>query len=147
MKITETGTYRPTGKIKKTVQTSDGVNFAELMTDGMSAAEASASAADVASLSGINPLLSLQEISDEESQKRQALHHGHKQLQMLERLRDAILLGRVPPHVLRDLERSIAEQRHRNFDPRLGDILDEIDLRVAVELAKLEMAERSSLRS
>lgn len=147
MKITEAGTYRPTSKTKKTNRSdsSSGVDFADFMDAEETAAPARAD--EVAKVGGVNPLLSLQEISEEESANRQALSHGNKQLQMLERLRDAILLGRVPPHVLRDLERSIAAQKHKAFDPRLKDILAEIDLRVAVELAKLEVAERTNIPS
>jgi hypothetical protein len=55
----------------------------------------------------------------------------------LDELRLAILDGRLRPVDLERLTRLVAEQRTAADDPRLAGILDEIELRAAVELAKL----------
>jgi hypothetical protein len=64
-------------------------------------------------------------------------------LQRLEELRDGILLGRISRVGLEDIHQMISDGREAVDDPRLGDVLDEIDLRAQVELAKLSVAEQA----
>lgn len=61
-------------------------------------------------------------------------------LDRLEELRDGILSGQVPRQGLEDIQKLVSSRRESVSDPRLGEILDEIDLRAQVELAKLEVA-------
>ena len=58
-------------------------------------------------------------------------------LDRLESLRLDIITGQVPARRLAGLLTSLRAQRAQFTDPRLIEILDEIDLRAAVELAKL----------
>lgn len=102
----------------------------------------SAAANALAATSALPGLLGLQEISDEEMARKQAVKHGFSTLDTLEDLRDALLMGSVPAGMLRQIERMVAQQRQQVADPRLLSILDDIELRAAVELAKLEMAGR-----
>ena len=48
-----------------------------------------------------------------------------------------LLAGRIPTHLLNELVLALRERRPEFTDPRLGEILDEIELRASVELAKL----------
>ncbi len=89
------------------------------------------------SLGPVDALLALQEVSDDPSGRAQAQLRGEALLDRLGALRLAILAGRLRPVDLERLTKLVAEQRAAVDDPRLAGVLDEIELRAAVELAKL----------
>ena len=60
-------------------------------------------------------------------------------LDALDELRMALLTGRLPTNLLHEMEQLVIEQRQQTTDPYLEEILDEIELRAAVELAKREI--------
>ena len=64
--------------------------------------------------------------------------HGESVLQRLEQIRMGLLAGRIPTQLLNELVRNLRRPRPGFTDPRLGEILDEIELRASVELAKLD---------
>ena len=65
---------------------------------------------------------------------------------MLDQVRDGLLAGGIPRATLNRLAVAVG-RRHEGFaDPKLQDVLDEIELRAHVELAKLEMMDRGSPR-
>lgn len=141
MKITGYGTIGNSSGVNK----KRGTAVAGLFSDILSAAEAQESAStsaasDVAAAAALNNLLALQEISEEDVYKRKMVQHGHSMLDALEKLRRQILNGVVAPHTLQDIGRQLAMQRQSVSDPQLLAIMDDIELRAAVELAKLEMA-------
>jgi len=55
-------------------------------------------------------------------------------------VRVGLLTGRVPKATRERLVTQIAQRRSTGGDPRLGQLLDEIELRARVELAKLAYA-------
>lgn len=59
-------------------------------------------------------------------------------LRKLDQLRVDLLMGSIPRHHLIGLAQSTKTLRDQIFDPRLRDVLDEIDLRAQVELAKYD---------
>lgn len=71
--------------------------------------------------------------------RSRGLAQGDSMLQDLEELRRALLLGTVPAVRLTQLSNKLAEREHTE-DPVLSGILGDIELRVAVELAKLGLA-------
>ncbi len=117
----------------------DGAQFAEALAraEGAGAAEATG---NVAAMSGVGALLGAQEVSEHEVRKRKSIRKARFTLEALEQLRDALLFGSLPLSALTRLENLVAEERLATDDPVLQQILDEIELRAAVELAKLEMA-------
>ncbi len=82
-------------------------------------------------------LLSLQEVPDAVARHARARRHGEDLLDRLDELRLNLLLGRLSPERIEALARAAAVQREQVSDPRLAEILNEIELRAAVELAKL----------
>ena len=106
--------------------------FAEALEGGDSGA---APVTGATNLGQVDALLALQEVSDDASGRAQ--QRGEALLDRLDELRLAILAGRLRPDDLERLTRLVAEQRTAVDDPRLAGILDEIELRAAVELAKL----------
>jgi hypothetical protein len=57
-------------------------------------------------------------------------------LDLLDDIRVGLLEGRVPRGKLEGLLRMVQSRRDEVVDPRLSAVLDEIELRAAVELAK-----------
>jgi hypothetical protein len=59
-------------------------------------------------------------------------------LDKLEELRVGLLDGSIPRDRLQALDQLVQQHREQVSDPRLAEILDEIELRARVELAKLD---------
>lgn len=100
-----------------------------------------------ANVGGLEALLAAQMVDgvdaagDEEGRRRRQqamLQRGEDILDRLEELRIGLLLGHVPKDRLAGLSRLVREQREDAQDPQLAALLDEIELRAEVELAKLE---------
>lgn len=94
--------------------------------------------AAVPALSPVGALLALQEVDEPFNDRRRAMRRGHFLLDRLDDIRHALLVGALPREHLRILAEAAREQRPEVEDPRLGQILGEIELRAAVELAKLD---------
>jgi hypothetical protein len=85
----------------------------------------------------VDALLALQEVPDALTGRRQAQRRGEELLDRLEELHLALVLGQLPQAAIERLTALAASQRERVEDPRLAEILNEIEVRAAVELAKL----------
>lgn len=126
----------------KGASSTNAAGFSQMI-DGDDSAEAVASTAGgVSGVSGLTGILALQEVNPDASGCNKARARGERVLNVLERLRDDILLGRVGGQTMQQLTQEVAQAREQIDDPRLNAVLDEIDLRAQVELAKLEMAKR-----
>lgn len=90
-----------------------------------------------AALSAVEGLLSLQEIDDGPGGRRRAFRRGQSLLDALDEIRHALLAGVLPRERIAALARLSAETAAVSDDPRLQEIIAEIELRAAVELAKL----------
>jgi hypothetical protein len=83
-------------------------------------------------------VLALQGLGDDRAQKRaRQVRRGHDSLDALERLKLGLLEGRAPGEVRATLHR-LFKERDETGDATLDHIMEDIDVRVAVELAKLE---------
>jgi hypothetical protein len=90
-------------------------------------------------LAGLDAVLLLQtETETPQQRRRRAAQRGHDLLDGLDRLKAAILGGRVAAQELRAVATRLAERNGTSGDPRLDGLMAEIELRAAVELAKLE---------
>jgi hypothetical protein len=110
-------------------------DFAKQLADEVSSG---ASAGGSASVGKVDALLALQEVPDSLAGEARAQKHCEDLLDELERLRLGLLAGALPRAQLVRLNRLLAERREQTRDPRLAAIVAEIELRAAVELAKLE---------
>ncbi|MBM3546434.1 MAG: flagellar assembly protein FliX [Alphaproteobacteria bacterium] len=84
----------------------------------------------------VDPLMGLRDATDRSggrSKKR-----AEDMLDRLEEIRVGLLEGGIPRDRLEALDQLVREQRDQVADPRLSEILDEIELRARVELAKLD---------
>jgi hypothetical protein len=99
---------------------------------------ATASVGANANLGPVDALLALQEVPDSLAGSAGANRRGKELLDELEQLRLALLAGVLPRERLDRLARMLTERREQIEDPGLAAVIDEIELRAAVELAKLE---------
>ena len=104
------------------------------------AAAATARAAGAAPVSTMDALLALQEVEGPLERRRRAVRRGGKLLDALDQVKLALLGGDEAGPALQRLAAAVREQRGGSFDPGLDGVLDEIETRAAVELAKAEMS-------
>lgn len=109
--------------------------------DSASGSDAAEGAAvdQVAAASDVGALLAVQAMSDasDREARRRLIMRGEKILERLDELRVGLLEGRVPKESLMELARTVRDRRESVADPGLAAVLDEIELRAQVELAKL----------
>lgn len=86
----------------------------------------------------MDALVALQANEDTTERKKRQVKRGHNLLDGLDRLKAALLGGIIPAAQLSELKRQLEQRRENTDDPRLDDLLGHIELRVAVEIAKLE---------
>lgn len=86
----------------------------------------------------LDALLSLQEAGDGmgAEAKKLAKLRAEALLDRLDQVRVGILTGGIPVAALQQLTHILGQHREKIMDPGLTEILDEIDLRAQVELAK-----------
>ena len=97
-------------------------------------------AAGVAHVSSLEALMALQEVGGPLERRRRAVRRADSILEALEGLKLDLLEGTLSPGALNGLTRAVREQRSLTEDPQLEDLLDQVETRAAVELAKLEGA-------
>lgn len=142
MKINDTNAIRPPGvsSVRKRGSTG-GSSFLDYLSEADEAASVhDAAPAEAIAPSSFDAMLALQEMPEEEIRRKKMIARGHSALDQLESLRHGLLTGRVPLHVLKNLANLTTDQRIAAADPKLRELMDEIELRAAVELAKLEMS-------
>lgn len=99
-------------------------------------------ATPAASLAGLDAILTLQTQSDTpEERRRRSTRRGHDLLDGLDRLKSALIMGRVSTRDLQVIAGRLAERAAESGDPRLDALIADIELRAAVELAKLSVAQ------
>ena len=96
----------------------------------------SAETTGASTIQGIDALLVLQEVDGVEERRARTARHGHSLLDLLEAVRIQLLTGDVSEGRLNELA-GLVENRQSSGDPVLDSVLEEIELRVKVELAKL----------
>ena len=89
-------------------------------------------------LSDVDALFSLQEVGDGTGEKRRAVLRADEMLDRLEDLKRGLLIGSIGLDKLTELARLAKEGAVTVEDPKIRDILGEIELRARVELAKLD---------
>lgn len=105
-----------------------------------SAASSSAGVNRTAGVMGVDALLALQDVGGPLERKRRAVRRAGRILDVLDEVKLALLDGDLSLSQLERLRRAIRDERGLTDDAKLEGVLDEIELRAAVEIAKLEQA-------
>jgi Class II flagellar assembly regulator len=88
-------------------------------------------------LASVDALVALQGEGDLGERKRRSVKRGNEILDALDRLKAALLSGRVSTAELQAIAARLAERKELSGDPRLDELVSHIELRAQVELAKL----------
>jgi len=91
-------------------------------------------------LGGIDALIALQGVEDPVERRRRAVKHGRRALDALDELKLGLLVGTLDQAAMLRLKSVAVDLHQASGDERLDQVLAEIDLRVAVELAKAGMS-------
>jgi hypothetical protein len=110
---------------------------------GASEAAPAAPASQVASVGSLDALIALQEVGGPLERRRKAVRRASLILDVLDDLKISLLDGGVPPGTLDRLLHTVRLERGEADDPRLRELLNEIETRAVVELAKLDMARQA----
>ena len=102
-------------------------------------AGAAAPASAPAAVADVSALMALQGVEDPTERRRRAIRRGGGLLDRLDELKLALLMGEAGDGALDRLTRTLREERPVDADPGLNNLLDQIDLRAAVELAKADL--------
>lgn len=139
MKIEGPSKTSGAGGAKKTGKVGGDGSFEDFIAH---APKGSAGVAPTQSIARVDALLSVQaaESPAEKTARRKMVSRGEDILKELDRLRHAILTGGLTLGQVIDIADVVASHRERISDPRLTNILDEIDLRAQIELAKVKKA-------
>ena len=149
--VEKVGSVRPT-VASRAARRAGGVGasgFSSALSHAEAALEISESDAveSLSALSATTGLLGFQEVGADEFDRRKAFKKGKLTLEALAQLRDALLMGSLPIATIERLEQIVIAERGTTTDPVLNDILDQIELRAAVELAKIEVALEAGARA
>jgi hypothetical protein len=141
MKVEGANGPRPGPSVRRTGKTGgDGAGFAKVLADETEGGGEVSSVRSAQPVAAVDALLAVQEIGEEEQRRSRAKRRGESLLDELEEVRHGLLLGALPRQRLEALLEMVESERPGISDPGLSDVLDEIDLRAQVELAKLQRA-------
>jgi hypothetical protein len=144
MKVTGTGGMAPASGPKPARGGVGEGGFRIAGGSGPTASAPAASVGGVAGVMGVEALLALQDVESPTERRRRSVRRASRLLDELDEIKIALLGGELSHAQLERLGRAIREQRAETEDPKLEGLLDEIETRAAVELAKLEVAARAA---
>jgi len=93
-------------------------------------------------IAALDSILALQDMGDASDGRSKGLAHGEQLLDILDSVRDGLLAGGIPRATLNRLAVAVTRRHDVFADPKLQDVLDQIELRAHVELAKLEVMDK-----
>ncbi|MFA4995337.1 MAG: flagellar assembly protein FliX [Bdellovibrionales bacterium] len=133
-KIDGIGGVRTTQPVKRVTKADagGGVAFAKQLGE----TEETGATGGIAGASAVSGILGVQEVDDALSRASKGKMRAEDILDRLEDLRLELLSGGISREKLLQLTRIVNNRRSQITDPRLAEILDAIDLRAQVELAK-----------
>lgn len=138
MKIVSSQRAAPaTGPAKKSGTGSSGAVFSPAFSSG--GPQSAQATAGVSSLASIGSLLAAQGVdapNDPLTGRQRAIENASETLDVLDDIKLGLLTGEVPEEKLHQLLSHVANERSEMDDPALTNVLDHIELRAQVELAK-----------
>lgn len=129
------------GSVRRKSTTSADGSFADALGGDDTSASAPAGLSGPQASASVNTILALQAAEAEEGDAAagRSKQRAEMLLRQLEMLKMDILAGAIRRDHLEALAQSVRTTREQVIDPRLTEVLDEIDLRAQVELAKYSL--------
>jgi hypothetical protein len=144
MKVSGTGGLSQTSGAKPARGAATGGGFRVAGPSAPAAPTQVSTVSNVSGVMGVEALLALQDVESPTERRRRSVGRAGRLLDELDDLKVALLGGELTQSQLDRLSRAVREQRAATDDPKLEAVLDEIETRAAVELAKLEAANRAA---
>jgi hypothetical protein len=142
MKVTGGGPTTTLGAVRSADRpVASGFEPAMEEAEEAAAPAATARASALGALNSLDALLALQETLSPMERRRRAVRRAGKILDALEGLKLSLLGGDAPAADLQSLQAAVKEARAETEDPELEGLLEQIETRAAVELAKRDMTE------
>jgi hypothetical protein len=143
MKVSGTGAAGPTGPTSRAARpAADG--FSPQASEGARESAAAGPLGQVSALGSLDALLALQEMHGPLERRKRAIRRAGGLLDALDQIKLALLdEGADPRGALERLRNLARDARDGTEDAGLEGVLDEVDLRTQVELAKDEMARKN----
>lgn len=125
-------------QLSKTKKTASGGNFSAYLKDIMST-NPEESISGATPMTAVDAIFATQMVGEEEEKelRKQQIKRGQSLLEKLEEIRNGLLCGYLSKERLMNIARFVNERKMEAQDARLNEIIEEIELRVQVELAKL----------
>ncbi|MGY9006280.1 MAG: flagellar assembly protein FliX [Alphaproteobacteria bacterium] len=135
MKITRTGSPS-LASVRRSSQSKG--SSSKSFGDHMNAKEASVSSgvSGAAGVSAVDSLLAIQEVDTATDRPAKAKQRAEDILDRLDELRHGLLVGAFSRRQLEKLAELVRNKRQMVDDPALSEILDQVELRAEIELAK-----------
>ena len=133
-KIEGPGGIRPSTPIRRTGKAApaSGTSFAKHLDE----ADEAAGPHGVGATGAVSGVIGVQEVDDALAHASRGKMRAQDILDRLDEMRVQLLTGTLSKEKLMQLAHMVSSRRPNVTDPRLTEILDEIDLRAQVELAK-----------
>lgn len=116
---------------KKKSGSVSGGGFSAYMSDGVEKTSSTMPTIPISALAMLN------EVEDAVEAPKKSVERGNDMLDELEKIRDGLLFGGISVSRLENIQRMLANKQGMVQDPKLAEIIEEIEIRAAVELAKL----------
>ena len=122
---------------KNVRKTSTGVSFSDYLSSGKIDQNQQVQA--TSAITSADAIFAAQMVSDEEEHqiKKKLIKKSNTLIDNLEEIRNGLLSGEISKDRLIEISRFVKQKDISSQDERLQEILQEIELRVEVELAKL----------
>lgn len=114
-----------------------GPSFASMLKGVEKPAGQVSQAAPVAALDSMLAIQSVDEQGGGRQNRKRAYQRGSTLLERLEDIHHGLLTGSIPADRLQTLARTLRSEKLMVEDPKLAEVMAEIELRCEVELAKL----------
>lgn len=141
MKIDKTGGTSGPSKSKKKDKSSGAgdASFKDMIAGGATSASSTAQSQAIGSVDALLAVQAADNPTEREARKRMQ-QRAHTILDQLEDIRMKLLTGQLTVGAVIDIASVVSAHRQRIQDPELTALLDEIDLRAQVEIAKMQMS-------
>lgn len=136
MKVNAPRSTQPLSPVRRKPGTGSAQGFAPETAPSSSGPGAASGVSAAGAINSIDALMALQGADDFQGARKRATDRAFSLLDVLDDLKLALLEGALPRDTLVRLMETVKTQRDNTSDPRLEAVLDEVEIRAAVELAK-----------
>ena len=145
MRISSSRPATHTRSVKKADKSAKGASaFAGAGESGGSDTTASVATGGVAGIGAVDVVMALQGVDSVGERRQRSLRKGRRMLDALDRLQISVLDKTTSKAHLGLLKRSLEAEREQTGDDGLDDALAQIEVRAAVEIAKLERQQKAN---